>query len=56
MKSMDPKNNLKSKCCNAPVRVECGEDFIGDIISEMEVATCWYVCTKCNKPCNVKGE
>jgi len=40
--------NAKSNCCNAPVEISCGE--------ESEIATCWYVCTKCGEPCDIKEE
>lgn len=44
------KQEYKSKCCNAKVKIEGMPDFIG---SE-EVCTFSFVCLKCNKPCDVK--
>ena len=45
--------NLKSKCCNASVKTESGlPDFIGD--KNPRIATMWYVCTKCNQPCDTE--
>jgi hypothetical protein len=35
---------LKSKCCNAPVKVG-GEH-----------TTHYYVCIKCNKPCDIRKD
>ena len=47
-------NNDLSECCDAPVRMEAGlPDFIGD--KNPRISTCWYICTKCNLPCSVKG-
>lgn len=40
----------KSKCCNAPVTVE----GMGDFHDKDEVCTCYHVCSKCEKPCDIK--
>ena len=40
------KNNLKSICCNAKVRLEGIDDFD-------KQCTIYNVCTHCNKPCDV---
>jgi hypothetical protein len=40
------KNNLKSICCNAKVRLEGIDDFD-------KQCTIYHVCTYCNKPCDV---
>lgn len=42
----------KSKCCNAEVKIEGVPDFLGDKVEEMTVATCYYICTECGKPCD----
>ena len=47
-----PKEIYKSQCCNAPVKTGGLPDFEGD----KNPCTLYYVCTKCNKPCNIKGE
>lgn len=45
--------NLKSKCCNAPVRTETGmPDFIGD--KNPRISTMWYVCTECGGACDTQ--
>lgn len=41
----------RSKCCNAKVFVEGSDDF-GDGSKE-DVQTCYNVCSKCNKPCDI---
>ena len=42
-----------SICCNAEVKVVSGlPDFIGD--KEKDFCTMCHICTKCNKPCNIK--
>ena len=42
-----------SICCNAEVKVVSGlPDFIGD--KEKDSYTMYYICTKCNKPCDIK--
>lgn len=50
---MNNKQEL-SDCCNAPVKVDCSDDFkAGD--SKLNLGcTCCYICTKCGKPCNIK--
>ena len=40
------KKPLKSRCCNAPVRVEGMDDFD-------KQCTMYHVCTKCNNACDV---
>lgn len=44
------KQEYKSKCCNAPVKVEGLLDFEGDIYP----CTVHYVCTKCKETCDIK--
>lgn len=39
-----------SNCCNAPVKVESGDD--SDIGSDKDGVTNYYVCTKCDNPCD----
>lgn len=49
----------ESTCCNAPARVAhgCDSDFgYGDKKCNCEIVTCWYECTKCEKPCDVYNE
>jgi hypothetical protein len=44
-------SGLRSECCGAKVIILNGRpDFSG----RNEVATSWYVCTKCNQDCNLK--
>jgi hypothetical protein len=38
-----------SNCCNAPVKIESGDD--GDI-GNKEGVTMFYVCTKCDNTCD----
>jgi dCMP deaminase len=40
-----PNDNVRSKCCDAPVKIKGGT--FGDTDS-----TWYYVCTKCNEPCD----
>lgn len=48
------KSNLKSTCCSAEVKYSnIAPDFIGDKSEEMKIGTCYYICTKCNEPCNI---
>jgi hypothetical protein len=47
------KNNLKSTCCNAEIDIDMAPDFIGDNPKTMIIGTCCYLCSKCNKPCDV---
>jgi hypothetical protein len=42
-------NKDKSKCCGADVKVQYSEDLGQD-----EGSTCYYSCTKCQKPCDVQ--
>ena len=41
-----------SECCKAPIATAQGEDFG----SADEIATCWYECTECKKPCDTAAE
>lgn len=43
------KKSYKSKCCNAEVKIGGTPDFIGS----KGVCTIYYVCLKCDKPCDV---
>lgn len=43
----------RSKCCNAEVKTDMSPDFIGDDPKTMTIGTVSFICTKCNKPCNV---
>jgi L-lactate utilization protein LutB len=43
------KSKEKSNCCHAKVRVSGIGDFEGDKIA----CTLYYICTKCNQPCDV---
>jgi hypothetical protein len=47
------KNNLKSTCCNAIVKIDMAPDFIGDNPKTMKIGTCCYICTKCKQACDV---
>lgn len=40
---------LISSCCGAKMVVESGKEDLGH-----RGVTCFYVCTKCHKPCNFK--
>jgi hypothetical protein len=42
------RSNYKSKCCGTKVRVESSPDDI-----DKKGCTMYYVCTKCNQPCDV---
>lgn len=44
--------NLKSKCCGAKVSI----GGIGDFRDRDQVPTHYYVCNKCDKPCDVGAE
>jgi len=46
---MSKKNKEKSNCCHAPVRVSGIPDFEGD----KSVCIQYYICTKCNEPCDI---
>lgn len=49
------KKKYKSKCCNVDVYLsEISPDFIGDDPKTMKIGTCSYLCSKCNKPCDIK--
>jgi len=37
-----------SMCCNVP----CATGGVGDFDDRDEVVTVYYVCTKCQKPCD----
>jgi len=43
-----------SKCCNAYIIGVISPDFIGDVPDQMQIGTCYYKCSKCNKPCDIK--
>ena len=47
--------NIKtiSVCCSAEVRV-CGGTY--DFIGESAGCTMYYVCMKCNEPCDIKED
>jgi hypothetical protein len=47
---------LVSKCCNSHVTMHMSPDFPGDIVEEMTIGTCYYICTKCGKPCDVQSD
>lgn len=48
------KSNLKSTCCNAEVKSsDFAPDFIGDDTKTMKIGTRYYICTKCNEPCDI---
>lgn len=42
------KSQLKSNCCNSPIRTEGGEDF-----GKHFEGTFYRVCDKCKQPCDV---
>lgn len=46
------KTNRKSKCCNADIRVAGIGDFYDKDISQ----TRYFVCTKCDEPCDLKED
>lgn len=52
MKKKTIKSNLKSTCCNAEIKTNMVPDFIGDNPKNMIIGTCYYICTKCDEPCN----
>lgn len=43
------RNKEKSNCCHAKVRIGGISDFIGDKI----ICTRYYICIKCNQPCDI---
>ena len=43
-----------SACCKAPVKTSISPDFIGDNPNTMTVGTCCFVCSMCEKPCDVR--
>jgi hypothetical protein len=46
------KNKIISECCRAKIRYsDPAPDFIGD--KKPLIGTCYIICTKCNKPCNL---
>jgi hypothetical protein len=47
------KSKLKSNCCNAPIKVGEG---IGDFSEKDKACTLYAVCSKCNKPCDIKSD
>lgn len=40
----------RSRCCNAEVKMDGMPDFMGS----KYVCTVYYVCLKCNKPCDLR--
>jgi len=50
---MKKKNNLKSLCCNAKVKISMSPDFFGDTPKTQIIGTCHYTCTKCNQACDI---
>lgn len=50
---MKKKNNLKSQCCNAEVKVDMSPDFVGDNPKTMLIGTCCWICNKCKQPCDI---
>jgi len=42
-----------SKCCKTLVIGTMSPDFIGDKPETMTVGTCYFVCSKCGKPCDI---
>lgn len=47
------RNKTKSKCCNAPIKLGGG---VGDFSDNDEICTLHAICTKCNKPCEIKSQ
>jgi len=47
------KRKIVSICCNSSVKVSVTKDFLGD--KESSLGTAYYICTKCNKPCDITG-
>jgi len=46
------KSTLKSACCKAKLKYSSpAPDFIGE--KEPTIGTCYCVCSKCDKPCNI---
>jgi hypothetical protein len=51
---MEKKNNLKSDCCKTKIKFsDPSPDFIGDNPKTMTIGTCYFICSKCNQPCNI---
>lgn len=47
--------NYKSKCCNAETKLSNpSPDFYGDKPKNMKIGTRFFICSKCNKPCDIK--
>jgi len=46
------KRKMVSTCCNMLVKPCITKDFIGDKKSSF-IGTVYYICTKCNNPCNI---
>ncbi len=45
----------ESKCCNAPVKIsDPSPDFLGDDPKKMKIGTCSFICSNCQKECNIK--
>lgn len=48
------KSKRLSACCRAEITYsDIASDFIGDDSKTMTVGTCYFICTKCNQPCNI---
>ena len=43
------EQDYRSKCCSAEVKTEGMPDFLGS----KEICTIYFVCLKCNQPCDV---
>jgi hypothetical protein len=48
---MKKNKEIISNCCSAPVKTENG---CADFDDYSEGQTCWYVCTRCKEPCDIK--
>lgn len=52
---MKKKIKQVSKCCGAELLTEYSPDFFGDEIRHVNyIGTCYYVCSYCKKPCDIK--
>jgi hypothetical protein len=45
---------LKSKCCQAEVKMIMSPDFPGDSTQTMVISTCHYHCKQCGKDCDIE--
>jgi len=51
---MKKKTNYKSSCCRTRVKFsDPSPDFIGDDPKIMKIGTCYVICTKCGKACDI---